>query len=336
MNDRNLADLAGAWVCREAELRLLASGHMAAQEVSGRTVAPPSNNGRVAVVPIVGVLSKSPAWWSSGMAYGEISQRVRMAAASPDVGSILLYVDSPGGTVAGCDDVAADIAAAAQQKSVIAFASDQCNSGAYYLASQATKIYANRSALVGSIGVYTVIVDTSKMAERAGLTVHVIKAGDFKAGAIPGVAISADALKEQQRLIDGMYDRFVGVVASGRKISRKRAGELADGRVHTAADAVKLGLIDGVSSLNVVFAQLQTGQLPGTSPAAAGNQVKGKPKMDAKAEFDEAVATYMERNPNKSKAEAARDVLVADPELRERYVAEHNEQFQTAVQGRRR
>ena len=58
--------------------------------------------------------------------------------------------------------------------------------------------------------------------------------------------------------------------------------------------------------------------------------------MDAKAGVDEAVGTYMERNPRKNKAEAARDVLVADPELRERYVAEHNEQFQATVQGRRR
>jgi hypothetical protein len=73
MNERSLSDLAGAWLCREAELRLLASGQVATQAVISRSNSAHAGTGRVAVVPIAGVLSKSPAWWSSGMSYGEFA-----------------------------------------------------------------------------------------------------------------------------------------------------------------------------------------------------------------------------------------------------------------------
>jgi signal peptide peptidase SppA len=331
MNERNLSDLVGAWLCREAELRLLASGQVAAQAAIGRAAAP-AGGGRVAVVPIVGVLSKSPAWFSGGLSYGEIRQRVNQAAAAPEVSSILLWIDSPGGNSAGCDEAATDIAAAARQKPVYAFCDDLCASGAYYLGSQANKIYANRSALVGSIGVYSVLIDSSKLHERVGLTVHCIKAGEFKAaGGIPGLAIGSEAIKERQRIVDSIYERFINVVSTGRKISRKKAAELADGRVHPAAEAVKLGLIDGVSSFEAIYSQLQSGQA-GALPAAV-NKPKG-PKMEAIDQWNEAVQVKIDRG--LSKSAAIREVVREQPELHAAYLAAYNEKHGEAVQGRRR
>src|SRR5262245_28558134 len=98
--NRHLSDLAGAWLMREAELRIIAGGQVASLTPPAKGLAP-QERGSMVVVPIYGVLSKSTEWWSSGMTYGDIRQRIRRAAVNPDVSSILLHIDSPGGNSAG-------------------------------------------------------------------------------------------------------------------------------------------------------------------------------------------------------------------------------------------
>lgn len=210
----------------------------------------------VAVIALHGVLMKHYSSMQESTSTVVARRLVRGAVASRDVGAILLHIDSPGGTVAGMQELAGDIAAASQAKPMIAFCENLCASAAYWAASQAGKIVASPIALVGSIGTYGVIQDFSAAATLKGIKVHVVKAGAHKGAGVPGTEITAEQLAEHQRIVNELNGFFVRGVAAGRGIPLARAEELADGRVHIAAEAQRLGLIDGVQSLDATFTKL--------------------------------------------------------------------------------
>jgi signal peptide peptidase SppA len=317
----NLSDLCGLWAIRGDELRLLASGQALAgrggNDASGSRV-----QSGVAVIPIHGVLSKSPAWWSDGSSTLEIRQQVSSAAASPAVSSILLHVDSPGGTVSGTAELADDVRAAAAAKPTVAYIADLGASASYWVASQASKVYSNRSALVGGVGTFALVFDASGMFERAGVKVHTIKAGQFKGAGAFGTKIEAEHLAEWQKHVNALNEHFLSAVGSGRRMNRKQVEALADGRVHVGADAARLGLTDGVFSFEQVFQSLAAGQASAL-PTAAGN---GKPKMygSAKEQLDELIAAKVASNPRMPRARAYEAVMRENPELRQMWIEEHN------------
>ncbi len=218
-------------------------------------------DGGIAVIQSTGVLVKTPSWWAMAMGMGpvtlpQIEKQFNDAAADPSIKAIVHMIDSPGGTVAGTAEAADAIARANKAKPVISVIRDVGASGAYYLASQGRKIYANRSAVVGSIGVYAVITDFSKAAEMDGIKIHVVKAGEMKGAGTPGTAITEAQLAEKQREITHLADTFVAAIARGRGWSEERARTLADGRVHVGTHAVEVGLIDGIKTLDEVVAEL--------------------------------------------------------------------------------
>lgn len=211
---------------------------------------------RVATIELHGSLTKHASSFGGSRSMAAARRSIRAAVKDPDVSAILLHIDSPGGTVAGTTDLADDIAAAARQKPVHAYIEDLGASAAYWLASQATKVYANRSAEVGSIGVFMAITDWSAYAEKEGAKVHVVRFGDHKGAGIPGTEITAEQLAEWQKQVDAYGAMFIDAVAAGRGMAKAQAKQLADGRMHTAADAVDLKLIDGVKTLDEVHAEL--------------------------------------------------------------------------------
>ncbi|HEY4760940.1 MAG TPA: S49 family peptidase, partial [Thermoguttaceae bacterium] len=186
-----------------------------------------------------------------------IRQAIRSAVRDPEVGGILLRIDSPGGTVAGTADLADDVAAAAARKPLFAYVEDLTASAAYWIASQAERIYANSTtAVIGSIGTWIGLYDFSANAAKEGIKAIVLKAGKFKGAGFMGTEITDEQKAEWQRLIDKTQAEFTAGVAKGRKIPVARIEELADGRIHMAADAQKLGLIDDIKSIDQTLADL--------------------------------------------------------------------------------
>lgn len=117
------------------------------------------------------------------------------------------------------------------------------------MASQAKGgITAGRGAQVGSIGAYTVAMDMSKMAERAGVKVHVISSGPYKGAGVAGTSLSEDQLKEMQTRINKLADEFIADVASGRGASADAIRASADGRVYSTDEAIARGLVDRITS----------------------------------------------------------------------------------------
>jgi signal peptide peptidase SppA len=212
--------------------------------------------GTTAIIPIIGPTSKYGGFGTASTM--KIREQVRAAATDDTVESVLLYVDSPGGAVAGNRDLARDVRELNKVKPVHAYAADMMASAAYGVASQAGKIVANEGAIVGSIGTMSALVDTSGAYEKAGVKVHPITSGGVKGMGMPGTKITQEQIQHQQQLINKVSAQFVNSVAEGRGFSQAKAKELADGRLHIAADAASIGLVDAVASLESSIDNLQS------------------------------------------------------------------------------
>lgn len=181
---------------------------------------------------------------------------LRMAAADGDAKNILLTIDSPGGHVAGTQSLADEVRAARAIKPVHAQIDDLGASAAYWVASQAESISANRTARIGSIGVVAVVYDESKKFSAEGVKVHVVATGPYKGSFAEGTEVTPDQLAELQREVDALNAHFLAAVRDGRGMKPSEVKALADGRVHIAKDAKDLGLIDHVRSADETMAAL--------------------------------------------------------------------------------
>lgn len=216
----------------------------------------------VAMIRMVGPMTKAPTSFSSGVSTVRVRRAVRACMASDEVKSLVLVIDSPGGSVSGTSDLADDVAACVRKKPVYAMVEDLCCSAAYWVACQCTGIYANETALIGSIGTYMVLYDASKMYENAGIKAHVLSTGKHKGAGATGAAIDDDQIAAYQQTVDDLNDHFLRAVSRGRKISRATVENLADGNVHIAQKALSSGLIDSVATFDQVMQMARKGAPP--------------------------------------------------------------------------
>ena len=222
--------------------------------------------GGIATIPIKGVLMKSVpkffAWFGiEATQYKDIQAMLKEACSDDDIKSIRLHIDSPGGQVAGVSETAESIGIAAEQKPLDAYIEDMGASGAYWLAAQANSITANANAMIGSIGVYMVAADMSKMAEDMGIKIHVIRAGQLKGMGVAGAEISDEQIAAMQEVIDGIGENFITAVATGRKMEISKVRKLATGRVWLTEAAKNNGLIDSINATKVQDFKKAKGQV---------------------------------------------------------------------------
>lgn len=214
-------------------------------------------NGK-AVIPVSGVIAKYSNLVNGysqprGVSLEKLSSQLHTALNDRLVNSIMLVIESPGGSVRGLADFADELYQASFEKPVEAFADDLAASAAYYIGSQAQRIYANQSASVGSIGVYTLVADTTKLYENIGYKIHIVRSGSNKGVGASGVPITKENLKVIGEEINGHFEMFLNAIMRSRKengLEEKSLRELADGRTYLAEQAVKNKLIDGVMTLN--------------------------------------------------------------------------------------
>ena len=228
----------------------------------------------VEVVPVVGVLVKytAPGLRDYGFTSSALLARAIESAARNDrVKSVVLHIESPGGEVRGIGRVLEAIASTRRVKQVHAVVDDLAASGAAMIAGACGKVWANVDAKVGNLGVYTHVVDVSKMLDRIGVKVHVVKFGAYKATGLPGTEITPEQLAEAQRVIDGIAQLAIDRYAAGRGMTATKARALFDGRIHLATDAMKLGLIDGVKGVGQVVAELVKSSGGGRSEQSQNN-----------------------------------------------------------------
>lgn len=215
---------------------------------------------RVAIIDVTGPLTKYQTSFQAvlgGTSTVAVRQTLRAAVGDPKVGAIMLRIDSPGGTVAGTMELADAVRAADAKKPTATYIEDLGCSAAYWVAAMGRKGYANAAAEVGSIGTFAVLEDTSGLYEAAGVKVYVVSSAPLKGAGVDGTPITPELLEEVQRQIDAFTGLFVKGVASGRRLPIDQVRQLADGRVHIAAEAKRLGLIDAVATFEDATKELR-------------------------------------------------------------------------------
>ncbi len=230
----------------------------------------------VAIVELHGVMMKG---WSKYADASSVMLRRAMRAAADDerVREILLVIDSPGGQAAGTQALADDVGAIdSKRKPVHAHIDDLGASAAYWTASQARSISANRTAEVGSIGTVAVVMDQSKQFEMEGIQTHVISTGLYKGAFAQGAPIKPEHLAELQKEVDGLNAFFLDAVTSGRRgrMSKRDVEHAADGRVWLAGEAKEMGLIDEVRSLDDTLAAILRARSSGAGSSSRSRRMR--------------------------------------------------------------
>ncbi len=163
---------------------------------------------------------------------------------------IAVFIDSPGGTVYEADETYLALQDyKTSGKPVYVYQGKLAASGGYYISCAAKKIYANRNTLTGSIGVITgSSYDLTGLFEKLGIKSETIHSGKNKNMFNSNEPVSDEQRKIMQSISDECYEQFTGIVAMSRNIPINDVKILADGRIYTAAQALKNGLIDAVDS----------------------------------------------------------------------------------------
>lgn len=232
----------------------------------------------VAAVELHGIIGKNLSAMEmecGGCDLACVEENLTSALADPMVAAVVLDIDSPGGTVSGVAEFARKIGllSTAAGKHVIAYASGQCCSAAYWIACGCAQILCSPSSDVGSIGVYIALMDSSENWAQEGYKLVLIKAGEYKAAGIEGSTITPAQIALWQSEVDYIYGFFMGAVQSARP---GVAVETMQGQTFFGQRAVDALLVDGLAddvetaaaTLGIVLPPL-TPSATATAPAIA-------------------------------------------------------------------
>ena len=207
----------------------------------------------IGVVNVVGEIGPTTAdMWSSTSGYNHnqtIDYIDQMMYADNNKG-ILLYIDSPGGTVYESDELYLKLMEYKEVtgRPIWAYFASQACSGGYYVAMAADKIYGNRNGWTGSIGVIISLLNCKGLYDKLGITEIDITSGKNKAMGSAGLDLTQEQYDIMQSLVDEAYDQFVGIVCEGRGMDDATVRQLADGRIYSTLQAKEVNLIDEVGS----------------------------------------------------------------------------------------
>ena len=163
---------------------------------------------------------------------------------------IMLYVNSPGGTVYESDELYLKLEEYKEKtkRPIWAYFAQEACSGGYYISMAADTIYANRNCWTGSIGVIVSLTNYKGLYDKLGIKEIDITSGPNKAMGSGGLDMTNEQKQIMQGLVDEAYDQFVSIVSEGRGINDADVRKIADGRIYTAKQAKENGLVDEVGS----------------------------------------------------------------------------------------
>lgn len=234
-------------------------------------------SGAIAVIPVHGAVVQRASQidiCDGGTSTQQISAALADAMADDTVAQVLLDIDSPGGSVYGVQELAAEISNA--KKPVIAIANSLAASAAYWLGCAASEFYVTPGGEVGSIGVWQAHQDWSKALADAGVSTTLISAGKYKVEGNPYQPLDADAQQFMQSRVDDYYATFTKAVAKGRKvgIDQVRSG-MGQGRVLGAEQALAEKMVDGVATFDDVVGRMQR-NIRAARPASASRLARAQ------------------------------------------------------------
>ncbi len=253
----------------------------------------------VAVLPLRGVITARPTWlgfFLEETAADRFNGMFADAMADPEVRSVLLAVDSPGGESGAAQSIAQRVFGARGGKPVVALTTGMMTSGAYWAAAAANRVLlASPITLTGSIGTVLAHVDFSAREEAQGIKVTEITAGKFKLIASEHRPLSEAGREELQRIVDAVNDAFVSDVARFRGVSGETIRKL-EARILVGEEGIAAGLADGMATVDQAVSELvrSNPSVPATSSRPALVPPAKRSPIDAQRELERAAARYLD------------------------------------------
>jgi protease-4 len=212
---------------------------------------PAAGTGYVALIRIDGAIAYQTSQLSllgSTASADDLVQLLDAALKDPLAKAVVLRVNSPGGSAAASEALYLKVRELAASKPVVAYIEEYGTSGAYMAVLPAARILAANSSIVGSVGVYTSVITYSGLLEKLGVRVYVFKSGELKDVGSSFREPSEEDKRVLQSIVDGIFELFKKRVLAHRRLAN--ASEVFSGRPFLAEEAVKLGLIDGIGTLD--------------------------------------------------------------------------------------
>ncbi len=211
---------------------------------------------RVAVIDIMGPIMSGDGEatlfdQTAVVTSGSVMRQIREAAEDKSVKALVLRIDSGGGSATAAEEIGRELLRFKQDtnKPIVATMGDMGASAAYWIAACASdKIYANSTTLTGSIGVYMPYMNTEELFKKIGISTGRIKSGTFKDIMSTDRPMTEEEKAILQRIVNEIYEEFISVVASGRKMDAGKLRSFADGRIYTGAQAKNIGLVDEIGN----------------------------------------------------------------------------------------
>ena len=207
------------------------------------------------VIPLEGDIVESQSEVFSGeenINVSETLEKLNIAKENDKVKAVVLRVNSPGGSALTSDIIAEKVKELAEEKPVYISMSSVAASGGYYISANANKIFVDRNTITGSIGVVSVLPDFSKLITDNGVNIEKISEGEYSD------LYSADSFTEKKynKIYNSnlkVYNDFLNVVSKARKIDKEKLKTIAEGRIWTGDEAVKIGLADEIGGLKTTI-----------------------------------------------------------------------------------
>jgi len=213
-----------------------------------------TGSGKIAVIYADGdvVMGKGQNEAIASDDYRALIQKIRN---DKSIDAVVLRVNSPGGSALASDIIWREIDLLKKEKPVVVSMGDVAASGGYYIACGADSIFADANTITGSIGVFSVIPNAEKfLKNKLGITFDRVKTGQYADAPSATRALTVIEQKFLQAGVDSVYHTFKSRVAAGRQKSVDYIDSIAQGRVWTGADAIKVGLVDKIGTLNDALA----------------------------------------------------------------------------------
>ncbi|MBC5862409.1 signal peptide peptidase SppA [Flavobacterium turcicum] len=186
---------------------------------------------------------------------GSMRRSLQEARTNKDVKAIVLRIDSPGGSALTSDLIWREIELTKKVKPIVVSMGNYAASGGYYIACNANTIFAEESTITGSIGVFGVLPNFTTLATKIGIHTEQVKTHSNAADYSPFVPLDENFKAVTLEGVEHIYKTFVTRVAQGRKMSFAQVDNIAQGRVWTGAEALKIGLVDKIGGLDDAIAK---------------------------------------------------------------------------------
>lgn len=261
----------------------------AARGGSSRVAGDAEPGSLVAVINVMGVVAHHASQVDNisgpgGTSTARVGQSFDAAMDDPAVKAVVLHIDSPGGGVAGVQELADKIFTARGRKPIIAQVNSTAASAAYWIAAQADEVVVTPSGQVGSIGVYGSHRDMSAAAEKAGMKVTFFAYPPQKVDGNQFAPPSAEFSEKAMADVKTVYGQFAGSVARGRNVKRSDVEEgFGKGGVELAGSALKLGMVDRIATMEDTLRRVSRMKV---SPAGARADASAD-TLRAEADADE-------------------------------------------------